>query len=455
MKINRLIFALVTLLLALTACTGGNQSPFTFEKAPLEKGDLTAYVVANGTINPTRTVDIQWKTSGQVGKLWVGSLDAVLEGQKLAELSESSLPTSILSAQLDLVEAQNALRNLQDSHTNLEQARLDLVQATEDLDKANRKWNSVSGQTRPVADFYIDAARAELSMAEKEVDRAQNTYDHAPDDVDQKALALKMLAAAKQSRDKALANLNYLLGKPSDTEVTRADVEVALAQARLEDAQRSYDRLKNGVPAEDLAAAQARIKIAQATLDQAFITAPFNGIVTQVHILPGDLVQPGSAALVIEDQSHLYVNAQVSEIDVNRIQLNQIVEITLDAVYGQIYHGKVVEIGVSGQNIQGVVNFPIKVDMIDQDEKVRTGMTAVLRIQVEEVKDVLLVPNRAVRVKDGQRVVYIEKGLPIPQPVPVTLGVSSDIMSQVLAGDVKPGDMVILNPDVIPQEGMQ
>jgi len=441
------------LMIILTACTtgGSGQSAFAFEKAPLEKGNLTAFVIANGAVNPARSADVLWETSGQVGSVKVKEFDQVKTDARLAELSESSLPTSILSAQLDLIEAQKALNDLKNSRTTTEQARLDVVQATEDLDKATKKWNSVSGQRRPVADFYVDAARAELSMAETEVDRAQNDYDHAPDDPDQKAIALKMLATAKQARDRALANLNYLLGTPSDMEVNRADAEVALAQARLEDAQRKFDRLKNGVPAEDLKAAEARVKIAQSILEQAYVTAPFAGIVTHISSRPGDLVQPGSVVLSLEDQSHLYVNAQLSEIDVNRVQFNQLVEITYDAIYGKVYHGKVVEIGVTGQNVQGVVYFPLKVELIDHDAQVKTGMTAVLRIQVEEVTDVLLVPNRAVRMQDGQRVIYIDSGLPMPKAVPVVLGISSDTMSQILVGDVKPGDMVILNPDVLPQ----
>ena len=68
---------------------------------------------------------------------------------------------------------------------------------------------------------------------------------------------------------------------------------------------------------------------------------------------------------------------------------------------------------------------------------------------VEQLTGVLLVPNQAVRVQDGQRVVYIDQGGPIPVAVPITLGVSSETNSQVLAGEIKEGDRVILNPDIL------
>jgi HlyD family secretion protein len=74
-------------------------------------------------------------------------------------------------------------------------------------------------------------------------------------------------------------------------------------------------------------------------------------------------------------------------------------------------------------------------------------MTAAVNITVDETQDVLLVPNRAVRVSDGARVVYL---LVNEQPVKteLTLGPSSDTMSAVAGGDVKEGDIVILNPPV-------
>ena len=75
-------------------------------------------------------------------------------------------------------------------------------------------------------------------------------------------------------------------------------------------------------------------------------------------------------------------------------------------------------------------------------------MTAAVTVTVNEIKDVLLVPNRAVRVNDGKRVVYIlVDGR--PTPVAITLGASSDTHSQVVSGDLKEGDLIVLNPPAV------
>jgi HlyD family secretion protein len=106
-----------------------------------------------------------------------------------------------------------------------------------------------------------------------------------------------------------------------------------------------------------------------------------------------------------------------------------------------------VEVAQTGTSVQGVVNFKVTVELTNADQDVKPGMTAAVNVVVEEMQDVVLVPNRAVRLVDGQRVVYL---LVDGQPVKteITLGSSSDTMSVVAGGDVSEGDIVVLNPPV-------
>lgn len=450
---------LAVLLGLLAGCTTGQSSgpAFSFEKGKVERGDLVAYVVASGVIQPKRALQLTWKIEGQVETVSTGPLQPVAAGQELARLRESSLPTSVMSARLDLLEAQQALEKLQDNRTAVEQARLDLLAAKEAYEKAEQNLVNVSGDRRYISEAYIDGVRAEVMMAETAVEIAQNSYDHLagrPDNDPDKAVALKNLSEKKQALARAKANLNYVLGTPTSKEIEQAQVELALAEAKLADAQRTLERIENGPPPDELVAIETRIAIAQAIIDQAVLTAPFDGIVTSIQVQPGDVVQPGTVALTIEDQSSMYITGQVSEMDINRLSVGQLVEINLDAIYGTTYYGKIIEIGGSGESQQGVVNFPVRIEMASRDDAVRSGMTAMLRVMAEEVKDALLVPNAAVRVLDGERVVYVDRGKPLPEPVTIQLGVSSETMSQVLSGDLKEGDTIILNPDMLVEMGM-
>jgi HlyD family secretion protein len=87
----------------------------------------------------------------------------------------------------------------------------------------------------------------------------------------------------------------------------------------------------------------------------------------------------------------------------------------------------------------------VTVELTDADELVKPGMTAAVTITVKEITAALLVPNRAVRVVDGQRVVYVLKeGQPVA--VNIRLGATSDSYSEVVGGDLQEGDLIVLNP---------
>jgi multidrug efflux pump subunit AcrA (membrane-fusion protein) len=75
-------------------------------------------------------------------------------------------------------------------------------------------------------------------------------------------------------------------------------------------------------------------------------------------------------------------------------------------------------------------------------------MTAAVNIVANQLENVLLVPNRAVRLLQGKRVVYVLVNGK-PEAVNITLGVSSDTNSEVVDGNLKPGDPIILNPPVV------
>src|SRR5690606_19679444 len=144
---------------------------------------------------------------------------------------------------------------------------------------------------RRASDETLETARANYLLAESEVDKYEQIYDmvdHLPDDNIERLNALTMWMAARQQRDKALANYNYLLSAPDSNEVAAADAEVALAEAQLEAAQLEYERIKDGPSADEIAAAEARIAAAEATLNMARLEAPFRGTVTEVNVQSGD-----------------------------------------------------------------------------------------------------------------------------------------------------------------------
>ncbi len=283
------------------------------------------------------------------------------------------------------------------------------------------------------------------------MEAAKSAYDHTPGhlaDGGARAEAYLAYINARTAYTKALSSYNWYTGHPTDIQQAQLEADVAVAQAQLDDATREYERLKGGPDPDDVAAAEARVAAARATVEQAWIAAPFNGTITSVDVQPGDQVSPGTVAVQLADLSQMLVDVAVSEVDINRVKPGQPAELTFDAILDRTYHGEVTEVDLAGAESQGVVSFLVTVALTDPDELVRPGLTAAVNLVVDQIDGALLVPNRAVRVVNGDRVVYVMRDGKMVA-VPIVLGTSSETHSQVLEGELASGDLIVLNPPVV------
>lgn len=378
---------------------GGDEASI-FQTVPVERGNLVASVGATGSVRARQTATLIWQTSGIVGSVNAEIGDQVAADATLVSLDKASLNQSIILAEADLVSAQKALDELLISNTAL-------LEAQQAVDKA-----------------------------EKAYDKAYNWRIELNGKIDIKDYVYDQFGKLKYREYKGYA---------SEATIEQADKDLALAESRLDDARRAYERLLKGPDSEEVTAAQARVAAAQATLNLAHLTAPFAGTITQAFPAVGDQVSVGTVGFRIDNLSSLLVDVQVSEVDINSVAVGQNSTLLFDAILNKEYHGKVVQVGQSGETVQGVVSFIVTIELTDADELVKPGMTAAVSVVVDEVKDTILIPNRAVRLVDGNRVVYVlVDGQPVQ--VKVRLGASSDTMSVIIEGDVKEGDQIILNP---------
>jgi HlyD family secretion protein len=439
----------VAAVIVVTRINKQNAASASVQTQVLEKGDLLAIVGATGSVRANQTTTLSWQTNGRVAAVNMTVGDLVAAGQTLAELAETSLPQNVILAKAELVNAHRTLDNLVSSNANQAQAQLNFANAQQAYN--NALWNrQVSNTSRVVNQDQVDAARAAVTLAHDKVDKAEENYNRFTeyaDDDPLKAGALSNLANARIALENAQKTLNYYTGSPNTQEVSISEGKIAVAKATLEDAQREWDRLKDGPDPDDIAAAEARIASIQATIDMSRLTVPFNGTVTDVKNLPGDQVNAGSVAFRIDDLSRMLVDVMVPEVDINSIKVGQEVDLVFDAISNRSYTGKVVEVARVGTTSAGVVNFEVTIEILDPDEQVLPGMTAAVNIVISNLQDILLIPNRAVRLVDGKRVIYLMKN-GVQTAVEVEIGASSDTMSEYISGDVKAGDVIILNPTI-------
>ena len=445
------IVALLAIAAIITVSVVNKQKASTanMQTQTLEKGDLLAIIGATGSVRANQSATLTWQTSGRVAFINQSTGDNVNADAPLAELAETSLPQNVILARADLVTAQRTLDNLLTSNDSQAQAQLNLANAQEAYNKTlwNRKYFNTPNVTNQ---DKIDAATAAVTLAKDKVKKAQDYYARFAEDDDSsplKASALSSLANAKIALENSERTLKFYTDSPAQQEVLISEGEVAVAKARLDSAQREWDRLKDGADPNDVAAAKARVSAIQATIDMATISAPFAGTITDTKLMVGDMVNPGLMAFRLDDLSRMLVDVMVPEVDINNIRVGQDVDLTFDAISNSAYKGKVTEVARVGTSTAGVVNFKVTLEILDADAQVAPGMTAAVSIVVSNVKDVLLIPNRAVRLVDGTRVIYLLKN-GISTKVEITLGASSDTISELLTGDVKPGDVIILNPTI-------
>ena len=444
--IGLIVFVLIIIWMASSSTRARAALAGEYQTAKVQQGDLIAIVGATGIVEARQIAELTWQTTGRISEVHVGLGDQVESGQKLAELADNSLPQSVLLARADLVNAHKELDDLVSSNTESAEAYKNLLQVEKDLrvarDNRNR-WNyNNTGWTR------IYDARQTFLDAEEELKPVQAAYDalaNRPTDDEERVKAKEVLDEARLKRDKALRNLNYILGKAYDQQVAEDFAEYEIALARLDDAQREWERVKDGTNQDDISAAEAKVAAAEATVALGWLESPIRGTVTQALPKVGDTVETGDAGFRIDDLSELSVRVEISEVDINRITIGQKAELTFDAIGGKAYGGRVTEVSAVGVDRGSGVVFEVKLIIENPDEQVRPGMTAAVNIVVSEIKDVLVVPNRAIRINNGQRVVYVLKDGQLIETA-IRVGSSSDTQSELLGGDLLEGDVVVLNP---------
>ncbi|MCX6079290.1 MAG: efflux RND transporter periplasmic adaptor subunit [Chloroflexi bacterium] len=421
-------------------------SDSVYQTVATSRGTLTANIGATGTVRAGQSASLTWQTSGRVESVKGSIGDAVKTDDVLASLLQTSMSQNIILAEADLITAQKNLDDLMASKTSLAQAQQSLANAKQAVEDAQEKVDSLSFDR--ASDNLIQQTQANIDLAKRDVTRAEDNYKlyvKKPEGDSNKAQALLTLTNARQKLTDMTNKYNWYTGKATDLDAEKYRANLAVAQAQEADAQREVDRIKNGPSADDIAAAKARVAAAESTLNQSRIVAPFDGVLTQVEPVPGDMVSPGTTAFRIDDLVHLLVDLQISEVDINNVTEGQPVTITFDAVQGKTYNGIVSKISQAGNSSGSGVNFTVTVALTEIDELVKPGMTAAVNITVRELSNALLVQNRAVRQVNGKRVVYVLKDNK-PVAVEIRLGATSDTTSEVAGGDLKEGDLIILNP---------
>jgi HlyD family secretion protein len=384
-------------------------------------------------------------------------LEDLEAGPSPEELAQAQTRLASAQASLQAARARNAALDdqLVVAQNDIDNAQLAKDRARDQYDqlvwndwKAGVSWAPYSPVGRAVekAAAGYDGAVANYALTELQInDSALRQAEHQ---VSQAQLALSVLTdektvqveAARAGLARAEASLASLLEEKT--------VQLSSARAQLAQAEANLQKLVDGASKEQIAIAkaqveQARISLeeAQDNLDDAALTAPFDGLVTAVYLAEGEWPN-GPAAEVVNTES-LQVVLDVDEIDVGHIRIGQPARITLEPWPDRELQGEVAAISPKAKAGAGqIVTFEVHLDFDAEGLPVLTGMTANADLTTVEQENVLLVPNQAI-IADRENGTYYVNRLDGDEvsKVEVTLGLRDTRYTEVTSG-LEDGDRI-------------
>lgn len=499
MKLNRWLLvgiAVIVLAIALGVYYESAQGATTtrpITTVPVTTGSITQTVSGNGNITANKSADLDFQTGGVVKQVFVQAGDTVKAGQPLAVLDDSTLQSKVADAQAALTSAQASLAakekgsatdaqiaSAQAAVNSARQAYNTLVAGPTKTDLASAQAAVASAQAAYVAatkataagDATLRSLKATLDEATVTLQQAQAAYDKIAWQSDvgattqardlqnatlayQKALAdyNAQLATSGPNAQSSIASAaaNLKAAQKTLTDLTPTDASIAAAQATLASAEATLAGYTSPASPTDIAVAQAAVdsaqqalKQAQLNLAQATLTAPFDGVISVVNIVPGSTVS--GAAMTLINQDPMHVNLTLSENNVIQVAVGQKVNLTSDALPGWKSTGTVSYIAPASVTTNGVVTYLVQVDFKNTDTHIRTGMTLNVDIVTQQKNNVLVVPNAAILPRGNGYIVQVLGSDGKPKDVPVQQGISDGTHTEITSG-LTAGEKIVALPN--------
>ena len=274
--------------------------------------------------------------------------------------------------------------------------------------------------------MVVEQDRASLATARAQLQKDQASLAYAEVTARRQADLLAKEATSQDSHDIAVNSLR------------QAQAQIALDQAAIQ--QR-----------------QAQLDAAEINLGYTSIVAPVDGIVVSRNVTIGQTVaasfQTPTLFLIATNLSTMQVDTNVSESDIGGIRTGNKARFTVDAFPTRIFEGQVTQVRQAPQTVQNVVTYDVVVQVGNQEQLLKPGMTATMRIITDRRDQVLRVPNQALRYspggpggirgqsQPGSQVWLLENGR--PKAVAVRTGLDDDNYTEITGGLSEGADVIV------------
>lgn len=284
----------------------------------------------------------------------------------------------------------------------------------------------------------LEQRRSELKQAESEVRKAE------AEGLQRVQTAQAELDQLRSAQDRAKLDLQGAAELVSPVAAEKLQLALSDAEQHVIQMQQKIEGERRAAAADVAIARQKRDKAGydaaetERTIASLTVTAPAAG---QISLMPnfraggpmsrsapefkrGDRAWFGAPIADLPDLSSVRISCRVDEADRARVRLDSAVHVKVDAIPDREFEGRITDISLVARpeftSFPPVRNFDVVVSLTDTDPRVKSGMSASARIELDRLAGVVVVPASAVFIRDGATLVYtITRGSPEPRPVTV------------------------------------
>jgi len=464
-----IILIIIILVILLGIIFSSKKPKIASSVAEVKYGNVLKEVSVTGRVRSATNVDLAFERTGKVAKIYVKTGDQVLPGQILISLINNDLAAQLAQAQANVDSTQAKLLELQKGarqediaikQSQLQAAQQSLInvynQAFNVLNDAyNKADNALHAQTdalfsgpsdNPLLIFYTTNSQAktdaeqqrilsmnELNSFRSEINLSSATNDQC-DDLLQRAdnhlaiirsflntlnialtgtigLDATSLTTYQTNLNTARTNINTTIINVDTQRSNAASQKIAVATVQNE-----LNLTLAGSTSENIAAQQAVVRQAQASvqniqaqIDKTIIRSPINGIISKDDATVGEIVMADQNIISVILVNQFEVDTDVAEVDIASVKVGDLANITLDAYASDvIFPAKVISIDPGETIIDGVATYKTTLQFINEDARIKSGMTANIDILSDKRENVLILPQRAVSIdNNGKRIVQL------------------------------------------------
>lgn len=438
----------------------------------VKKGDIVQEVSVTGNVKPVKSVGLAFEKSGRISATLVNIGSYVYSGDVLVREDNLELQSQFEKAKADL-ETQKAELNkskvaldnyyssipniLNDSYTKADDAvrkQVDIFFTDGESDTPKLNFTTANSQAQTDSQNGRLASRTELDSWRGELSVLNSTsYDELGLALSKSKSHLEIIRNFLLSAMDALGKTYGVAQSTLDSNkanVTTARTNVNTALTNISNQEQYINSQKAVIVSEEasIKSYEAAVENIEIQIAKTVLRSPINGFVTKQDAKTGEIAAANTVLISILSSAY-EIEANIPEVDIAKIKIGDSAKVTLDA-YGKdvAFEAKVMAIDLAETMVEGVATYKTTLQFISNDKLVKSGMTANLDIIATEKDNALIIPQRAVTSRNGDKFVNLYDSSAKDgniKEIKIITGIrGSDGNIEVLEG-LKEGDKVVIS----------